>query len=207
VSPKAAVTASEVEFVTVRLHDPFSAHAPVHPANALFAPALAISVTAVLFPKLALQVPGQLIPAGLLVTVPDPTPTSETVTVPSCVNVAVAEAGDVMVNVQGLVLPLHNPVHDPKAYPLPAAAVSVTMEPWVKFAEHAPGQVMPAGLLVTAPDPETVTLSCVANGWLKAAVTLIAPASVTVQVAVLLAHPPPHPPNASPAVGDSVSVT
>jgi hypothetical protein len=83
----------------------------------------------VLFAKLALHVPGQLIPEGLLVTVPDPTPASETVTVPSGVKVAVTELDALIENVQELLLPLHAPLHDPKAYPLLGTAVSVTVDP------------------------------------------------------------------------------
>jgi hypothetical protein len=89
---------------------------------------VAVNVTCVLFAKLALQVPGQVIPPGLLVTVPVPTPMSEMVTVPSWVKVAVTELGDEIVNTQGLVFPLHDPVQAPNPYPAPGSAVSVTCE-------------------------------------------------------------------------------
>jgi phage tail protein X len=207
VSPKAAVTASDVELVTNTEQVVFAAQAPVHAANELFESAASVNVTCVLFPKLALQVPGHLIPAGLLTTVPDPAPMSETVIVPNGVNVAVTELAEVIVNTQGFVLPLHEPAQDPKESPLPAEAVSVTTEFCGKPAEHVPGHVIPAGLLVTLPGPDTVTVSSAVETWLKAAVTVVAPEIVTVQLVALFAHAPPQPANVKPLPGDSVRVT
>jgi len=47
--------------------------------------------------------------------------------------------------------------------PVPGAAVSTTVESRGNAAVHVPGQVMPAGELVTVPFPETATvrLACV----------------------------------------------
>ena len=168
---------------------------------------MAVSVTTVLFAKLALHVPGQLIPVGALVTVPEPTPIRERVTVPNCVKVAVTELGELIVNVQVLVFMLHDPVHAPKPYPLPGVAVRVTWEFCVKLAEHVPGQLMPAGLLVTVPLPAIVTVSCDVAGKLNDAEMPVAPETVTVHVGALFAHAPPHPANTYPELGDSVSVT
>jgi hypothetical protein len=58
-------------------------------------------------------------------------------------------------------LPEQAPVHPAKVEPAAALSVSVTEVPLVKFAPHVPGQLIPAGLLVTAPlpDPETFTVS------------------------------------------------
>ena len=44
-----------------------------------------------------------------------------------------------------------------KRFPEEAAGVRVTLPE--KVPEQVPGQVMPAGLLVTCPDPDTVTVS------------------------------------------------
>jgi phage tail protein X len=173
----------------------FAAQAPVHAANELFESAVSVRVTCVLFAKLALQVPGQLIPPGLLTTVPDPAPMSETVIVPSGVNAAVTELAEVIVNAQGFVLPLHEPAQDPRASPLPAEAVSVTTEFCGKPAEHVPVHAIPAGLLVTLPCPDTVTVSSAAAVRLKDALTLVAPETITMQLVALLAHAPPQPVN------------
>ena len=112
-TPKADVTAAEVESETVTTHVPVPLHAPVHPANALFASLLAANVTWVLLAKLAEQVPGQLIPAGLLVTVPVPTPLRVTATVPNGEKVAVTDPAEESVTTQGLVLPVQEPDHEP----------------------------------------------------------------------------------------------
>jgi phage tail protein X len=207
VSPKAAVTASDVELVTNTEQVVFAAQAPVHAANELFESAVSVNVTCVLFAKLALQVPGQLIPAGLLTTVPDPAPMSETVIVPNRVKVAVTELAEVIVNTQGFALPVQEPAQEPKASPLPGDAVRDTIEFCGKFAEHVPGHAIPAGLLVTLPAPDTTTVSSTVADRLKDALTLVAPATVTVQVVALFAHPPPQPANMDPAAGVSVRVT
>ena len=52
---------------------------------------------------------------------------------------------------------------------------------------------MPAGLLVTVPVPVTVTVSSDVAGKLKAAETVVAPDTVTVQVVIVFAHAPPIP--------------
>jgi hypothetical protein len=64
---------------------------------------------------------------------------------------------------------------------------------------------MPAGLLVTVPEPNRVTVSCV-GAEAKVAVTAAAAESVTVHAPVPL-HAPPQPEKIEPAAGVSVSVT
>lgn len=78
------------------------------------------------------------------------------------------------------------------------------MEAWGKFAEHVPGQVIPAGLLVTVPEPDVVTVS--GRGGLKVAVTAVAAAIVITQVDVLPLQAPPHPANVYPVAGVSVNM-
>lgn len=63
---------------------------------------------------------------------------------------------------------------------------------------------MPAGLLVTVPEPAVVTVS--STGGLKVAVTAVAVAIVIAQVDVLPLQAPPHPANAYPVAGVSLSV-
>ena len=50
------------------------------------------------------------------------------------------------------------------------AAVRVTFVPTAYFATHVPGQLIPAGLLVTVPEPTTVTVR-LAVTWVNVAVT------------------------------------
>src|SRR5438034_2183381 len=68
--------------------------------------------------------------------------------------------------------PLHAPLQPLKRAWEPGAAVSVTTVPEVKLAEQVDAQLMPAGLLVTAPaaEPLTVTLSVNATGGAGVAV-------------------------------------
>jgi hypothetical protein len=67
--------------------------------------------------------------------------------------------------VQELV-PEHAPLHPPKVEPLVALAVRVTEVPLAKLALHVLPQLIPAGLLVTVPEPlpASVTLSCGEEG-------------------------------------------
>jgi hypothetical protein len=50
-------------------------------------------------------------------------------------------------------LPVHAPVQPEKVKPLSGAAESVTAALFWKVAAHVPGQLIPAGVLVTVPDP------------------------------------------------------
>lgn len=86
----------------------------------------------------------------------------------------------------------------------PAVAVSATCVFCAKSAEQVPGQLMPAGLLVTVPVPETLTVSGYVG--LNVAVKAVAALTVTVQAPVP-EHAPLHPPNIELAPADAVSVT
>jgi hypothetical protein len=55
--------------------------------------------------------------------------------------------------------PEQAPPHPVKLAPVAGVAVRVTAVPLLYCAEHVPGQLMPAGSLVTVPVPETETLS------------------------------------------------
>jgi phage tail protein X len=195
------VALTEVADVSVSPHPAVPVHAPDHAEKMLFAPAIGVSVTCVFCGKVAEQVPGQLIPAGLLVTVPVP----ETLTVNGYVglNFAVTALAALTVKLQ-VPVPEHAPPHPPNIELTPGEAVSVTCVPWSKLAEHVVGQLMPAGLLVTVPGPETVTVSlCVG---LKVAVTALAAVTDTLQARVP-EQAPLHPPNVEFGPGEAVSVT
>ena len=72
---------------------------------------------------------------------------------------AVAAVAWVIVTVQ-FVIPEQAPLHPVKAKPLEVEVVSATAAPLRKSATQGPaGQEIPAGALVTAPVPITVTVS------------------------------------------------
>lgn len=59
----------------------------------------------------------------------------------------------VMVTEQVVAVPEHAPDHPPNTEVPVGNAVSVTDVPELKFAAHCGGQLIPAGLLATEPDP------------------------------------------------------
>ena len=72
---------------------------------------------------------------------------------------AVTETGTFPVKTQGAVPAQPPPLQPPKDEPEAAVAVRVTTVPVEKVAEHVPGQEMPAGELVTVPDPEPLMVT------------------------------------------------
>ncbi len=148
-----AVTALAADMVT--LHVPVPVQAPLHPAKVDPAAAVSVSVTTVPLLKFALQVLGQLIPAGLLLTVPVPVPANVTESakvVTDVLKVAVTALAALMVTLQ-VPVPLQAPLQPAKVDPADAVAVKVTSVPLAKLALQVLGQRMPAGLLLTEPDP------------------------------------------------------
>jgi hypothetical protein len=175
---------------------------PLQPANPNPLAATADRVTLVPLLKLAVHAGGQPIPAGLLLTVPLPA----TVTVNGKLttpNVAVTELLPFIVIAHPPV-PVQAPLHPVKLLPVVGVAVSVTMLPPLKLAVQVPGQLIPAGLLVTVPPPKTVTES--GNICVNVAVTDAAALIVTMQLPVPL-QPPLQSEKLQPAAGVSVSVT
>ena len=68
--------------------------------------------------------------------------------------------------------------------------MSVTCAFWAKDAEQVDGQLIPAGLLVTVPDPVTVTVSCCGvAAWVKLAVMVAAAVMVITHGPVPLQAP------------------
>src|SRR5262245_15021462 len=203
-TPKVAVT--DIAALIVTVHVPVPVQAPLQPVKVAPAAGVAVSVTAVPLPKAAEQVLPQLMPAGALVTVPGPAPARVTVSAKDCPpKFAVIDAAALIVTVQ-VPVPEHPPPDQPvNVAPAAGVAVSVTAVPLLKVAEHVAPQLMPAGALVTVPDPAGMTVSakdCTA----KVAVTELAAFIVTVHVPVPV-HAPLQPVNVAPAAGVAVSVT
>jgi hypothetical protein len=124
---------------------------PVQPANVEPADGEAVSATPVPEANDALHVAPQLIPAGLLVTVPEPVPALLIVSVYICVNVAVQLRAADIVTLPSL--QSASPVQPANVEPADGEAVSATPVPEANDALHVAPQLIPAGLLVTVPDP------------------------------------------------------
>lgn len=117
----------------------------------------AVSKTVVPKENVVAQTPGQEIPAGELITVP--LPLTVTVSVSgTAVNVALTLWAPDIVTVQAPV-PEHGPDQPEKVYPVEGEAKSVTEVPRGNVVTQLPGQEIPAGELVTAPLPLTLTVS------------------------------------------------
>jgi hypothetical protein len=151
----------------------------------------------------------QLIPAGLDVTVPLPKPVLLTLSVNCCnVKVAVTDLAALIVTVQVAPETPSHPLQPPKMELPLAVAVSVTIVPLLKDAEHAVPQLMPDGLEVTVPLPLPALLTARVNcGSVNVAVTDLAAFIVTVQVAPETPSHPFQPPKMEVPLAVAVSVT
>jgi hypothetical protein len=205
---RAKVAVTELAAFIVTVHVPVPVHAPLQPVKVAPAAGVAVSVTAVPLPKDAEHVVPQLMPAGALVTVPDPAPARLTVSAKPCTpKLAVTAAAALMVTVH-VPVPVHAPLQPVKVAPAAGVAVSVTAVPLLKAAEHVVPQLMPAGALVTVPDPAPARFTVSAKDCTpKFAVIDAAALIVTVQVPVPEHPPPDQPVNVAPAAGVAVSVT
>jgi hypothetical protein len=203
-----AVTVVAAFSVTVQVPVP-EQPPPLQPEKVEPAAGVAVKVTAVPLAYAAMHVAPQEIPAGLLVTVPIPEPVLFTVSVKACrAKVAVTVVAALSVTVQVPVPEQPPPLQPEKVEPATGVAVKMTAEPPANAAEHVAPQEMPAGLLVTVPEPapDLLTVSvkvCSAN----VAVTVVAALSVTVQVPVPEQPPPLQPEKVEPATGVAVKVT
>jgi hypothetical protein len=154
-------------------------------------------------------------PAGLLVTVPSPLPCLFTVNVNKSVGAglktgnAVKSVSSVMV--QGPVPPHLGPFHPENIEPAAGVGVKVTTVPVGNPATHVGPQSMPAGWLVTVPDP--MPFFCTVrfdelDPVVKVAVTDGLPTMTTTHVEPLPLQPAPlNPLNAEPLAGAAESVT
>lgn len=123
----------------------------------------------------------QLIPEGLLVTVPLPVPFIFTVSVGFCEKVAVTDLLASTTTWHDVLVPLQAPLQVGVDQPLSGVAVSVTVVLAAKEAEHVPRQLLiPDGLLLTEPFPDTVTVSVNVELVEKLAVTVLLASIVTV---------------------------
>ena len=197
-----------VRFTT---HAPVPVQAPVQPPKAELVLTASVSVTDVPLAKLAVQVVGQLMPAGLLRIVPLPAPLSVTVSV-ICggvvLNVAVTLVLALRVTAQ-VPVPVQAPDQPAKVEPVLAAAVNVTGVPLAKLALQMVPQLIPAGILVTAPAPvpPSATVSVICGGAeVKVAVTLVLALRVTTHAPVPV-QAPDQPVKVEPVLAAAVNVT
>jgi hypothetical protein len=204
---KIAVTACAALIVT--LQAPVPVQAPLQPAKVEPVAGAAVRLTAVPLVNEAEQVAPQEMPAGVLVTVPLPVPDLVTVSAKDGkMNVAVTEVAALTATVQ-VPAPVQPPPLQPvNVEPAEGAAVKVITVPLVKAWEQDAPQEMPAGELVTAPEPfpDFVTVS-VKDDCMKVAVTEVAAFIVTVQEPVPVQPPPLQPVNVDPAAAAAVRVT
>lgn len=154
---------------------PVPVHAPLQPVKAEPAAGLAARLIAAPEANVAEQLAPQLIPAGTLVTVPVPVPDLLTFKVNVGTNVAVTATSEVKLTVQEPVPEQAAPLQPAKVEPGAAAAVSVTAVPELKGAVQEAPQLMPAGALVTVPEPlpftPTERLNCGTGAGPKFAIT------------------------------------
>ncbi len=141
-------------------------------------------------------------PTGELLTVP--VPVTVTVKVGGLrMKVAVTELALLKVTTHDP-LPLHAPPHPPNVEPVFGVSFRVTCVPSLKLALQVVPQLMPAGELVTTPDPVPAKLTVrVPGAVLNVAVTDAFALSVTVQVLVPL-QAPVHPVKTDPALAAAV---
>jgi len=193
----------------VTMQPPEPLQAPPHSAKVELAEGLGVKVTSVPVVKVAVQTVPQLIPAGLLVTVPLPLPLSVTVNVGNVVFVKVAET-DVLAFIvtAHAPVPLHAPPQPANVELATGLAVNVTWVPGVKLPVQTVPQLIPAGLLVTAPLPlpARITVNVGSVVFVKVAETDVSAFKVTAHTPVPV-QAPPHPAKLEPLAGFGAKFT
>jgi hypothetical protein len=209
VPPNVAVTVVALSSVTTHAPVPLQPP-PLQPLKV--APGAGVSDSVICVPErnVALHVIRQLIPVGELVTVPVPVPAKATV---STVGTETAKFAVTDVLVPRVTThgprPAQAPLHPVNAEPEAGVGVKVTCVPLANMKVHAVPQSIPAGELVTAPEPfparatVSVTGFCIA---VNVAVTAVLLSIVTTQLAAPL-QAPDHPVNEYPLAGAAVRVT
>jgi hypothetical protein len=142
----------------LNMQGPVPLQPPLQPAKIEFAEGVAVNVMEVPILNGALQEFPQLMPAGSLVTVPLPVPESTKASTGEAENVAETVMFELRVRVQVLD-PLHAPPQFTNVDPGCAVAVSVTFVPAGKLLLQLAPQLIPLGLLTTAPLPLACTAS------------------------------------------------
>jgi hypothetical protein len=124
-------------------------------------PVAGVAVSTIELPdeKLAEHVVPHEMPAGALVTVPLPRPARTTANVTGAGAKAALTVVAVVKTSAQLPVPEQPPPQPVKTEPIAGIAVSVTLVPDAKEAEHALPQLIPAGELVTEPLPVRVTVN------------------------------------------------
>jgi hypothetical protein len=154
--------------------------------------------------------PKTALPPGVVFTVEGLPGATEIVTGEfPLLNVAVTVSAAVIVTEHPPVPVQPAPLQPANVDPSAAVAVSATTAPLAKFAEHAAGQLIPAGALVTVPVPapasDTVSANVLALA-VKLAVTAAFAVIVKVQVLVPSQRAPPQPAKVEFAFAAAVSV-
>jgi hypothetical protein len=126
---------------------------PDHPEKVSLVPGISVRVTDVPLAKDALHVCGQLMPTGVLVTVLVPLTVTDNFDCDCLLKFAVTVVLPVSVSLQ-LLVPVQAPDHPMKESPLAGVALSINAVPGLKLAVQDCPQLIPAGLLLTVPDPE-----------------------------------------------------
>jgi hypothetical protein len=110
--------------------------------------------------RLSLQSVPQEMPAGELVTVPEPEPLLETESeIGVRLKVAVTEVAVLTVHVQVVEVPEQAPLQPVKVEPAAGVAVRLSSVPGATLSVQSVPQEMPAGELVTVPEPEPVLVT------------------------------------------------
>lgn len=105
-------------------------------------------------------------------------------------------------------VPEHPPPLQPaNVEPDEGLALSVTFVPGAYLLEHVPGHEIPAGLLLTLPEPDPPTATVSEGSKSNVAVTLESALIVTVHFPVPEQPAPLQPENVEPAPGLALSVT
>ena len=104
-------------------------------------------------------------------------------------------------------VPEQSPDQPVNCTPEAAAALRVTEVPSLNCAEQVAPQLIPAGELVTVPEPAPLLATVSVRSTRKVAVTVVSAFSATVQVLVPEHPPPDQPAKTKPATGVALSVT
>jgi hypothetical protein len=139
------------------VHEPGPEQAPLQPVNVDPAAGVAASERVAPDVNACEHASGHEIPAGVLATEPEPEPTTDTVNVwvatVAVVNVAVTLWSALIVTEHEPV-PEQAPVQPVNVDPAAGVAASDTEVPAANACEQLPGHEIPAGVLVTEPEPE-----------------------------------------------------
>jgi len=215
VEANVAVTPRAAVMLTVHL-GAVPLHAPPQPENV--APLVGVAVSVIVVPELNVALHA-LPPLPQLIEAPVTRPGPETDTFNGNVlepepplNVAITVFDASKVTVQVVAVPVQAPLQPVNVAPAPGVAVSVALDPAVRFAlvqVVAPfPQLIP--LPVTVPLPTTDTLSVKPPPVVpppNVAVTLLAELMRTTQVVDVPLQAPPQPTKLAPVAGEAVRVT